>query len=63
MAEWLRELAESSAKGTGACVNRSVTVAVQGPESRDLLRKIVWTAPHKFDQLVGSGLRLRGAEY
>ena len=52
---WLRELAE---KLELKVLIRSSTdqlhnVAVQGPESRDLLRKIVWTAPHnpEFDQL------------
>ncbi len=53
--EWLRELAEKS--GLKVLVRSSTdqmhNVAVQGPESRDLLRKIVWTAPHnpEFDQL------------
>jgi aminomethyltransferase len=53
--EWLRELAEKL--GLKALVRASTdqlhNVAVQGPESRDLLRKIVWTAPHnpEFDQL------------
>jgi aminomethyltransferase len=53
--EWLRELAE---KLELKVLIRSSTdqlhnVAVQGPESRDLLRKLVWTAPHnpEFDQL------------
>lgn len=53
--EWLRELAE---KLNLKVLVRSSTdqlhnVAVQGPESRDLLRKLVWTAPHNsnFDQL------------
>ncbi len=53
--EWLRELAE---KLNLKVLIRSSTdqmhnVAVQGPESRDLLRKLVWTAPHNsnFDQL------------
>ena len=53
--EWLREQAE---KLELKVLVRSSTdqlhnVAVQGPESRDLLRKIVWTAPHnpEFDQL------------
>ena len=53
--EWLRELAE---KLELKVLVRSSTdqlhnVAVQGPESRDLLRKLVWTAPHnpEFDQL------------
>jgi len=53
--EWLRELAEKH--GLKALVRASTdqmhNVAVQGPQSRDLLRKIVWTAPHnpEFDQL------------
>ncbi len=53
--EWLRELAE---KLELKVLIRSSTdqlhnVAVQGPESRDLLRKLVWTAPHnpEFDHL------------
>ncbi|MDO7727947.1 MAG: DUF1989 domain-containing protein [Loktanella sp.] len=52
---WLRELAEKL--GLKVLVRSSTdqmhNVAVQGPESRDLLRKIVWTAPHnpEFDQL------------
>jgi aminomethyltransferase len=53
--EWIREQAE--ALGLKVLVRSSTdqlhNVAVQGPESRDLLRKIVWTAPHRptFDQL------------
>ena len=53
--EWLRELAEKH--GLKVLVRASTdqmhNVAVQGPESRDLLRKLVWTAPHnpEFDQL------------
>jgi aminomethyltransferase len=53
--EWLRELAEKN--GLQALVRSSTdqlhNVAVQGPSSRDLLRKITWTAPHNpvFDQL------------
>lgn len=52
---WLRELAEKL--GLKVLVRSSTdqlhNVAVQGPESRDLLRKIVWTAPHNpaFDEL------------
>lgn len=53
--EWLRELAE---KLELKVLVRSSTdqlhnVAVQGPKSRDLLRKLVWTAPHNpaFDHL------------
>ncbi|WP_299685971.1 aminomethyltransferase family protein [uncultured Tateyamaria sp.] len=53
--EWLREQADKL--GLRVLVRSSTdqlhNVAVQGPESRDLLRKIVWTAPHnpEFDQL------------
>lgn len=53
--EWLREQAEKL--GLKALVRSSTdqlhNVAVQGPASRDLLRKIAWTAPHnpEFDQL------------
>jgi aminomethyltransferase len=53
--EWMREQAEKL--GLNVLVRSSTdqmhNVAVQGPESRDLLRKIVWTAPHnpEFDQL------------
>ncbi|WP_371168992.1 DUF1989 domain-containing protein [Aliiroseovarius sp. 2305UL8-7] len=53
--EWIREQAEKL--GLKVLVRSSTdqlhNVAVQGPESRDLLRKIVWTAPHnpEFDQL------------
>ena len=53
--EWIREQAEKL--GLKVLVRSSTdqlhNVAVQGPESRDLLRKIVWTAPHRptFDQL------------
>ena len=53
--EWLREQAEKL--GLKVLVRSSTdqlhNVAVQGPKSRDLLRKIVWTAPHnpEFDQL------------
>ncbi|SFR05907.1 DUF1989 domain-containing protein [Poseidonocella sedimentorum] len=53
--EWLREQADKL--GLKVLVRSSTdqlhNVAVQGPESRDLLRKIVWTAPHnpQFDQL------------
>ncbi|MFT4914684.1 MAG: aminomethyltransferase [Yoonia sp.] len=45
--EWLRELAEKH--GLHVLVRSSTdqlhNVAVQGPESRELLRKLVWTAP------------------
>jgi len=53
--DWIREQAEKL--GLKVLVRSSTdqlhNVAVQGPESRDLLRKIVWTAPHnpEFDQL------------
>lgn len=53
--EWIREQAEKL--GLKVLIRSSTdqlhNVAVQGPESRDLLRKIVWTAPHnpEFDQL------------
>lgn len=52
---WLREQAEKL--GLKVLVRGSTdqlhNVAVQGPESRDLLQKLVWTAPHnpRFDQL------------
>ena len=53
--EWMREQAEKL--GLNVLIRSSTdqlhNVAVQGPESRDLLRKLVWTAPHnpEFDQL------------
>ena len=53
--EWIREQAEKL--GLEVLVRSSTdqmhNVAVQGPESRDLLRKIIWTAPHypDLDQL------------
>ncbi|MCZ4354407.1 DUF1989 domain-containing protein [Roseovarius aestuarii] len=53
--EWIREQAEKL--GLKVLIRSSSdqlhNVAVQGPESRDLLRKLVWTAPHnpEFDQL------------
>ena len=53
--EWLRKQADKL--GLKVMVRSSTdqlhNVAVQGPESRDLLKKIVWTAPHKpeFEQL------------
>ena len=53
--EWIREQAEKL--GLKVLIRSSTdqlhNVAVQGPESRDLLRKIVWTAPHnpEFEQL------------
>jgi aminomethyltransferase len=53
--EWIREQAEKL--GLKVLVRSSTDVqhniAVQGPESRDLLKKIVWTLPHhpNFDDL------------
>ena len=53
--EWIREQAEKL--GLKVMIRSSTdqlhNVAVQGPKSRDLLKKIVWTAPHnpEFDQL------------
>lgn len=53
--EWIREQAEKL--GLKVLIRSSTdqlhNVAVQGPNSRDLLRKIVWTAPHnpEFDQI------------
>ena len=53
--EWIREQAEKL--GLKVLVRSSTdqlhNVAVQGPNSRDLLRKIVWTAPHnpELDEL------------
>jgi aminomethyltransferase len=53
--EWIREQAEKL--GLKVLVRSSTdqlhNVAIQGPKSRDLLRNIVWTAPHnpEFDQL------------
>ncbi|MGR3571187.1 DUF1989 domain-containing protein [Brevirhabdus sp.] len=53
--EWMREQAEKL--GLKVLVRSSTdqlhNVAVQGPESRDLLKKIIWTAPHQpaFDEL------------
>lgn len=53
--EWIREKAEEL--GLKVLVRSSTdmqhNIAVQGPESRDLLRKIIWTAPHQpdFDDL------------
>lgn len=52
---WMREVAEKL--GLKVLIRSSTdqlhNVAVQGPESRALLNKLVWTAPHnpKFDQL------------
>ncbi len=53
--EWLREVAEKN--GLKVLIRSSTdqmhNVAVQGPNSRDLLRDLVWTAPHNpaFDQI------------
>lgn len=53
--EWIREQAEKL--GLKVLVRSSTdqlhNVAVQGPASRDILRDLVWTAPHnpEFDQL------------
>ncbi len=53
--EWIREQAEKL--GLKVLVRSSTdqlhNVAVQGPKSRDLLRELIWTAPHnpEFDQL------------
>jgi len=53
--EWLRELGEKLELKVQvrSSTDQLHNVAVQGPESRDLLRKLVWTAPHnpEFDQL------------
>ena len=47
--EWIREQAETL--GLKAWVRSSTdmqhNIAVQGPESRDLLKKVIWTAPHQ----------------
>ncbi len=47
--EWIREKAEEL--GLKVLVRSSTdmqhNIAVQGPESRDLLKKIIWTAPHQ----------------
>lgn len=47
--EWIREQAEKL--GLKAWVRSSTdmqhNIAVQGPESRDLLKKVIWTAPHQ----------------
>ncbi len=51
--EWIREQAEKL--GLKALVRSSTdmqhNIAVQGPNSRDLLNKIIWTAPHQPDFL------------
>lgn len=52
---WLREQAEKL--GLNVLVRSSTdqlhNIAVQGPNSRDLLKNLIWTAPHnpEFDQL------------
>lgn len=65
--EWMREQAEKL--GLKVLIRSSTdqlhNVAVQGPKSRDLLRDLIWTAPHnpEFDQLGWfrfSPARLRG---
>lgn len=47
--EWLREKAEEL--GLKVLVRSSIdmqhNIAVQGPNSRDLLKKVIWTAPHQ----------------
>lgn len=47
--DWIREQAEKL--GLKALVRSSTdmqhNIAVQGPKSRDLLKKIIWTAPHQ----------------
>ena len=51
--EWIREQAEKL--GLKVLVRSSTdmqhNIAVQGPNSRDLLNKIIWTAPHQPDFL------------
>ncbi len=53
--EWIREQAEKL--GLKVLVRSSTdmqhNIAVQGPQSRDILRKFIWTAPHQpdFDDL------------
>lgn len=53
--EWIREQAEKL--GLKVLIRSSTdmqhNIAVQGPESRDILRKFIWTAPHhpNFDDL------------
>lgn len=46
--DWIREQAE--ALGLKVLIRSSTdqqhNIAVQGPESRDLLKKVIWTAPH-----------------
>lgn len=53
--QWMREVAEK--QGLSAWVRASTdtqhNIAIQGPNSRDLLREVIWTAPHqpKLDEL------------
>ena len=53
--EWLRE--KAAELGLKVLVRSSTdmqhNIAVQGPESRELLKKVIWTAPHqpKFEEL------------
>ena len=53
--EWLRQLAEDNALKVlvRSSTDQMHNIAIQGPESRNLLNKIVWTAPHnpEFNQL------------
>lgn len=53
--EWMRDQAEKLGLKVliRASTDQMHNVAIQGPESRNLLRKIVWTAPHQpdFDQV------------
>ena len=53
--EWIREIAEKLELKVliRSSTDQLQNVAIQGPNSRDLLRKLVWTAPHnpEFDQL------------
>ena len=47
--EWMREQAEKLGLKTliRASTDMQHNIAVQGPESRDLMKKIIWTAPHQ----------------
>ncbi|MCE8535814.1 trimethylamine-oxide aldolase Tdm [Ruegeria pomeroyi] len=53
--EWIRE--KAAELGLKVLVRSSTdmqhNIAVQGPESRELLKKVIWTAPHqpKFEEL------------
>ena len=53
--EWIREQAQKLELEVlvRSSTDQMHNLAVQGPESRDLLRKLIWTAPHNpdFDQL------------